>query len=268
VATVYDLSLRLLPETQPRVRVTLFERTFPASLPRMARFLAISELVKRQLCGTFEVDPASVSVTPLGYDAALFHPSPDSEVDDEPLPRRYLLAVGTLEPRKNAATLLAAYARLPRALRDEVPLLWAGALGWKSPPLQQLAGAHGVADHVRALGYVDDARLGRLYRRATAFVFPSLYEGFGLPVLEALACAAPTLCSDAEAVVELVGEAALVVAATDVDAWTAGLLRIVEDEPLRARLEAAGPARAREYSWERCARLTLAAYEQALADGG
>lgn len=276
VVTVYDLSLALHPETHPRARVELFRRDFVRRLPWVDRFLAISRTVEQELVGLFDIEPDRVVVTPLGVDRATFHPEDDgkergtSGAGDPSdgseavasLPPRYLLCVGSLEPRKNLATLLRAYARLPAELRRSHPVLLAGPPGWKFEPVWEEVRFLGLERQVRRLGFTSETTLATLYRRATAFVFPSIYEGFGLPPLEAMASGAPVLCSDIPAVSEVVGDAALRVPPHDVEAWREGLETILSDEDLRTRLRSRGVERAGGFTWSRCAEATLGVYHE------
>lgn len=175
------------------------------------------------------------------------------------LPPEFLLYLGTLEPRKNLLTLLAAVARLPAA-----PLLvLAGPRGWLDAPV--LAAAARLGERVRLLGPVPAADLPALYAAATAFVFPSLYEGFGLPPLEAMAMGTPVVAARTSSLPEVLGEAALFVPPLDEAAWAEALRRIMEDAALRTELRARGRAQAARYSWPRTAAATLAVYREALA---
>ncbi|MFN2431365.1 MAG: glycosyltransferase family 4 protein [Gemmatimonadota bacterium] len=272
LVTIYDLSLANHPETHPAARVYLFRRDFARRIPRVDRFLAISATVRDELIGEFRVEPDRVTVTPLGVDPALFHPRLDVATDAEVRtrgsdagahwPRRYLLFVGSVEPRKNLPVLLEAYAGLPRDLRDAHPLVLVGPAGWKSEPVWRRVRALKLEAHVLRRGFLDELALARAYRAATAFVYPSLYEGFGLPPLEAMACGTPVICSDIPALREVLGDAALRLPPGDVAAWTAELRRILEDAELRASLHEAGLRRAAGYTWRRCAEATLRSYRE------
>jgi O-antigen biosynthesis alpha-1,3-rhamnosyltransferase len=273
VATVCDLSLRFHPETHPAGRVRRFETCFARRLQRVDRFLVLSRAVRDELCAEFGITPERVTVTPPGIDARVFHPGREREDSSglpsqrAALPPRYLLYVGTLEPRKDLGSLITAYGRLSVGLRKEVPLLLAGPLGWKHGGIVRLIREFRLESSVMRLGYVAETRLADLYRGATAFVYPSIYEGFGLPVLEAMGCGTPVACSDIAALRELVGEAALLVSVRDPEALADAIARLLEDSALRARLAAAGPRQAAAYSWRRCADLTVGAYRDAAAGG-
>ena len=174
------------------------------------------------------------------------------------LPPSFLLYLGTLEPRKNLLTLLRAFARLPTS----VPLVLAGPRGWLDEPV--LAAAARLGERVRLLGPIPPADVPALYAAAVAFVFPSLYEGFGLPPLEAMALGTPVVAARTSSLPEVLGDAALFVPPLDEEAWTEALRRLLDDAVLRAELQRRGQAQAARYSWERTARATLAVYREVL----
>jgi glycosyltransferase involved in cell wall biosynthesis len=183
-----------------------------------------------------------------------------------PAERRYLLHVGTLQPRKNLGRLVAAFAAIASEEPD-VELVLAGKRGWGREDPAALAGHLGVGTRVHLLGYVPRTELPALYGSATAVVVPSLYEGFGLPVLEALACGVPVAASWGSSLPEVAGSAALYFDPLDVDELAGVLRRLLAEAPLRRRLSEAGPARAREFTWERCAAATQAVLERAARAG-
>ena len=175
------------------------------------------------------------------------------------LPDRFILYLGTLEPRKNVPRLLEAYARLRRG--GEAPMLvLAGPRGWRHAAIDARVAALGLGDAVRFLGYVPASDLPLCYNAASVFVYPSLYEGLGLPPLEALACGTPVVASNASSLPEALGDAALLVDPRDPAALAGALAAALADEPLRGRLRAAGFAQARRFSWRRMAEQTLAVY--------
>jgi alpha-1,3-rhamnosyl/mannosyltransferase len=174
----------------------------------------------------------------------------------------YVLAVGTLEPRKNLERLAAAHALLPPALRRRAPLALAGGIGWGGVEAGPALARALAAGDARALGRVDDAALAALYARAAAVAYPSLYEGFGLPVLEAMGCGAPLVHSATTAVAETAGGAGLAVDPLDPEAIAAGLAAVLEDAALASRLRAAGLARAAEFSWAETARRVVEVWRE------
>ncbi|MDP9107795.1 MAG: glycosyltransferase family 4 protein, partial [Pseudomonadota bacterium] len=170
-----------------------------------------------------------------------------------------------LEPRKNLATVLAAFARLPAAQRARYPLVIAGGMGWRMDGFSRSLGALLASGEVRLTGYVGQQDLPLLYAGARMLVYPSLYEGFGLPPLEAMASGVPVIVSDRASLPEVVGDAALQVDALDEIALTEQITRLLEDDRLHMKLREAGLMRARQFSWEACARQTLAIYRAVLA---
>ena len=174
--------------------------------------------------------------------------------------------MGSLEPKKNIDRLLAAFAQLARGGTDDATLVLAGGRGGKSYAADAAIDRLGLRDRTHLTGYLDDADIVTLMQMADLFVYPSLYEGFGLPPLEAMACGTPVVVSDATCLPEIVGGAALVASAEDVDEIAAAMRRGLEDRNLRRALTLAGRRRAREFTWERTARQTLAVYESVAED--
>ncbi|MFI4970840.1 MAG: glycosyltransferase family 4 protein, partial [Lysobacterales bacterium] len=219
------------------------------------------------------VPRAKLRVVPLGVDAA-YRPRTRTEL----LPAltkhgltdcAYLLVVATQEPRKNLARLARAYAALPAALHARHPLVVIGARGWLNAELERAIAAPEARGEVRRLGYVDETELPLLYAGAHAFAFPSLYEGFGLPVLEAMASGVPVLTSNGSSLPEIArdeaGAIALTVDALDESAISAGLARLLEDEPWRSAARARGVQRASSFTWARCVDDTVAVYREVQA---
>lgn len=271
VLTCYDLIGRREPGTLPSVKRRLLDAAVWLSLHRAARVLAISQAVAADLTASGLVPAARVRVTPLAAGPAFRAPTPDAvaalrrRLD---LPPRYLLYVGLDKPHKNLVTLIRAWGRLI-ARRPELtaglPLVLAGP---RDPRYSRLTDAFVAQfardDAVRILGPVDEADLPALYGGAAAFAFPSRHEGFGLPVLEAMACGTPVVAGDATSLPEVAGDAALLVDPMDVGAWSAALERVLDDPLLAADLRARGKARAAEFTWQHTARATLDGYRQLL----
>ncbi len=264
VVTVHDVSHMRHPAFHPASRVRYLEKRLPASLAEADRVITVSGFSKRELVDTLGIAPEKIAVTPLGVDAA-FIPRTAREtasfLESVGLAHgRYLLAVGTIEPRKNLFRLLRAYADLPPALRDRFPMVLAGAPGWGPPLDKGLVSALEAAGHLRNLGYVPGGDLPLLYAGAGGFVFPSLYEGFGLPPLEAMACGVPALVSNAASMPEVAGSAALLADPLDTADIRRNLERLLTDDRFRARAAQAGPARAAGFSWRACAEKTIGVY--------
>ena len=214
VTTVCDMSYARHPEYLPRDRQRWLATKLEPCLRRSAAVITISQFVRNEILDAFPwLDEKRLFVTPLGVDHTEFHPHIDPSAIDEvrrrwQLPPQFVLYLGTLEPRKNVKGLLDGYSLLPRELQQEFPLVVAGATGWRKQGFwRQLDGlcSTGMA---RRIGYVDVAHVPSLMSAATVFCFPSIYEGFGLPPLEAAACGTPVICGAAAAVPEVMGDAA------------------------------------------------------------
>ncbi len=235
--------------------------------------LAISQSTKNDLCGYTGMDPDRVFVTPLAADPAKFYPCRDAaRVDDVRAryaipPGPYLLSVCTLEPRKNLDTLIRCFAQVASEPgMSEYSLVLTGNVGWKDQKIYEtLAQTPGLKGRVVVTGYVADDDLAPLYSGATAFAYPSLYEGFGLPPLEAMQCGTPTLTSDTSSLPEVVGDAGIMASPRDEDALCQGMLDLCLNGVLRADLAARALVRAAQFSWERCTTQTLDAYAAGLA---
>lgn len=266
VITVHDVSWIRYPDTHPAGRVSLMQKHFPEALRRADRILVVSHFVRAELLALCEVNPEKIRVVHNGV-ADRFRPYADDALHTVLpryglLPRRYFMALGTLEPRKCLSTALLAHARLPAALRQHFPLVLVGSKGWLTGPLER-ALAPGVArGEVRLLGYVVDQDLPFLVGGAMATVYPSIYEGFGLPPLESMACGVPAICSDRSAISEVVEDGGVLLEPDDIDGFSTAMARAAGDDTWRAQLAEQGLQRAAQFSWKRCARETLAVYRE------
>lgn len=266
VVTVLDLSCFDHPEAHPAERVRIMERNFPKAMERADHIIVISEASGDALRRWFKVDPARITTTYLAADSR-FQPR-DNDVLTPALlglklsPGGYVLSVGTLEPRKNLTTLFAAYAGLPAALRQRFPLVVAGMSGWKTEGLMKSAEELISRGELRLLGYVADDLMPLLYAGAAAFCYPSRYEGFGLPALEAMASGVPVITANVTALPEVVGDAGIMLDPDDVDGLTERLRQLLEDRVYAQALGHLGLLRSRMFSWDRCARETFAVYEK------
>jgi len=267
VLTVHDLSFVRFAQTHPSDRVRIMAKLLPPAIERAAHILTDSHFQRAEIIAHFGVAPERVTACHLGV-AAQFRPRPADEcagvLERHGLQYRgYVLAVGTLEPRKNLVLVLEAYARLPAALRARYPLVVAGMHGWNTesfaPRLRELV----RSDAVRLLGFVDEGDLPAVYSGAAAFAYPSLYEGFGLPVVEAMASGVPVIVSTASSLPEVVGDAGAQVAPDDVPGLTAALQDLLEDGALWEQRSLLGRARARQFTWEACAALTAGVLRRA-----
>lgn len=274
VVTVHDLTFVRTPELLPplkRAYQTWFAR---ASVARARRVIAVSQQTAADLLACFGVPTGRVDVVYNGV-APEFRPgSAESSTrfrQHRGLPERYLLYLGTLEPRKNLELLVGAFARWRRQAPPEdqaVHLVLAGAKGWYYEAIFRRVQELGLSDAVSFPGFIPAAELPDWYRAAEGFLYPSLLEGFGLPVLEAMACGVPVVCSQSPSLLEVAGNAALSVSAYDEEALAHAIQLVTSQPGLRAALAAQGLARARTFTWRRCAEETLAVYRRVLAESG
>ena len=266
VVTVYDLTFMRYPERLSSAR-RLYLRTFTGLTCRRARrIIAISHSTKQDLIDLLGLPAEKIDVTPLGYDKALFRPLPDAQVQAfkqrQGLPQRFWLFVGTIEPRKNLPLLLDAYAALPSA--ERLPLVLAGGAGWGMDAVRAKIQQHGLQSDVMLPGFLPTEEMPLWYNSAEIFVYPSVFEGFGLPVLEAMACGTPVITSDVSSLPEVAQDAGLCLPPQDASAWTMALHRVWQDEAWRIEARARGLQQAQAYDWQRTAKLTLASYQHAL----
>jgi glycosyltransferase involved in cell wall biosynthesis len=267
VVTIYDLSFLTHPEVHVPANVEHCLAGTRLAIERADRLIAISESTRRDLVELMGAPAERVAVTPLAADPGLA-PVTDAAALARvraryDLPERFVLFLGAMEPRKNLPRLIEAFAALKPAILRETCLVVAGAQGWLNDSVRARVQALGLGDRIRLPGYIAAGDLAAVYSMATVFAYPSLWEGFGLPVLEAMACGTPVLTSDLSSMPEVAGDAAWLVCPTDVEAIADGLTRLLEDAVLRSDLGARGRRRSVSFSWERCARETLAVYRAA-----
>jgi glycosyltransferase involved in cell wall biosynthesis len=273
VVTVHDLGYHYHPEAHTTWQNIYLRWSTRHNARNASHLLADSQATRRDLERYYGTPPAKISVVYPGLDEKL---APVTKPDlltavreryglDEP----YLLYVGTLQPRKNLVRLVQAFARLPSLLagrddpRPTPRLVLAGKKGWLYDEIAGQVRSLGLEGQVLLTGYVPQADLPALLSGALAFVYPSLYEGFGLPVLEAMACGTPVICSNSSSLPEVAGDAALLVNPHEPEALAQAMLRLVTDAELRGELAERGLKQARRFSWRRCARETMAVLEEA-----
>lgn len=261
VVTVHDLSVLRFPDMHPAERVRQFERRFSATLAIARHVITDTAWNRQEVIETLGLSPDRVSAVPLGISPA-FHPDANAQalLPPELVAGGYGLCVATLEPRKGLLQALSAWSLLPAALRNRFPLVVAGAHGWPDPvTLAALERAEGEG-WLKRLGYVDEAILPALYAGARLFLFPSLYEGFGFPPLEAMACGVPTIVSDRACLPEVTGGAAKLIDPLDTEALTAVIEAGLTDDSWRDQARTAGLARAAHFTWSDCVQRTAAIY--------
>ena len=267
VVTVHDLGYRHYPAAHPLLDRLYLDLSTRYNARAARRVIAVSQATQDDLVQHYGIEPDKITVVYSGWDERM-QPVEDEGTIEGVKARyhirgEYVLYVGTLQPRKNLGRLLEAVALLRKeARRGEAPsLIIAGRKGWLYDPVFQQVERLGLEGEVVFPGYVPQEDLPALLSGARLFVFPSLYEGFGLPVLEAMACGTPVVCSNVSSLPEVAGDAALLVDPLDVEGMAEAMNRLLQDEGLRAELVERGYRQVRRFSWERCARATLAVLE-------
>ena len=267
VLTIHDLSLLLHPEYHEPRLVRRARRRLPLMIRAAAKIIAVSESMKREMVEHLKINADRIVVTPEAP-RQNFRPLPLAETlairERHGIEADFILAVGTIEPRKNLMTLTRALDHIVRTTALRPQLVVAGGEGWLMEGLYSFIAASSCAGRVRFIGYTSDDELRALYSSCRISVYASLYEGFGLPPLEAMACGAPVIASRIPAIEETVGDVALLVDPHDVAALARAIVQLWNDEELRAERSAAGLRRAAEFSWQETASLTLDVYREML----
>lgn len=267
IVTIHDLGYLAFPEAHTAARRLDLHLTTRWNTRTAHRIIAVSHATRDDLITHYGVVPAKIRVVHHGV-SPHFRPISNAATLAEvrnryALPRRYVLYIGTLQPRKNIVRLIDAFAQVVQQEPASTPvdnalhLVLAGKRGWLSDPIERRATEQHIAGRVHMVGYVNDGDLPALLSGALVFAFPSLAEGFGMPVLEAMACGTPVLTSTTTSLPEVAGDAALLVNPHDTGAIAEGLARLATDATLRETLREGGLARAGQFTWERCARETL-----------
>lgn len=252
--TVHDLSFVRVPDAASPSLKAYLDAVVPRSVRRADHILADSTATKNDLIELYATPPEKITVLLSGVDAR-FKPIADTKVRQavkakyQLSSRPYILSVGTVQPRKNYARLIQALARL-KADGHDLDLVIVGGRGWLEDPIYETIRETGMNDSVHFTGFADDADLPALYSEAACVAVPSLYEGFGIPVLEGMACGTPVVTANVSSLPEVAGDAALTVTPTDLDELTGALKRVITDEALRQELIQRGIARAKQFTWE------------------
>jgi glycosyltransferase involved in cell wall biosynthesis len=265
VVTIHDLCWLRAPGTMRLMTRWIDRVSMPRAVQYADRVIAVSSSTRDDLAASF---PRATDRLRVVYEAGSLMPKAGTldRLHAIGIRRPFILFVGTLEPRKNLVRLVEALARLPGTGKaGEATLVLAGALGWHHEPVSGLARRLGVETRLRHLGKVDDATLATLYTHAEFLVMPSLYEGFGLPILESLSQGTPVLHGDNSSMPEVAGKAGVAVDAFDVDSIAQGMTRLLSDHALLASVASHAREQAARFSWERAARETLAVFEEAAA---
>lgn len=260
VATIHDVKPLLFPELRARTNLNsrIEQWLVGDRWKTIDHVITISEHSRRDLLAHVPLRAGHVTVTPLGLDAERFRPA---ERRGEGRP--YVFCLAGSDPTKNVGSLVEAFAKLPETLRSRYDLLLAGDV-CKRTDIRMAIERLGIGRQTELAGVVSDAELVAYYQQATVFVFPSLYEGFGLPVLEAMGCGCPVICSNVSSLPEVAGDAALLIDPHQSDLLAGTLAQVLDAPALQAMLRARGLARAKEFTWDRTAAQTVAAYERAI----
>lgn len=265
VCTVHDFSFMLQPHWHPKERIEYFMENFD-SIKKADRIITGSNFTKREIIRYMQMPEDKISVIYHGVDHELYRPYPQNELqltkDKFDLPQDFLLFVGSIEPRKNILTLLKAYGLLGHEEKTALPLVLVGFKGWENEAVMQEIEKN--REFIRYLGFVSDAELSHIYNLCTIFIYPSLYEGFGLPPLEAMACGAPVIVSDAASLPEVCGGAALYVDPTDAADIKGKISTFANDEKLREEFSRKSKAQAARFSWDESARGHFEVFEKFL----
>lgn len=272
VCTIHDLSHIHYPQHHPKERVNFLLRHLPRSIDDANHIITGSKFIRSEIINSFNILPNKVTSIYHGVSKE-FRPRQFNEVSTvlthySLLGKSYLLSVGTLEPRKNLERLIQAFNRLSEQTRKKHPLVLVGIKGWNTHRLERIIQSLIKKEQLYCLGYVPSLDIPYLYSGAYGFLYLSLYEGFGLPLLEAMASGIPTLASNASAIPEVVGNATMLTNPLDIDMISGKLNQLINDLPLRDRLKQQGPLQAVKFSWESCIENTIAVYRQTLKHSG
>ncbi|MBI1281895.1 MAG: glycosyltransferase [Anaerolineaceae bacterium] len=266
IVTIYDLSFLHYPQVLSTSR-RLYLRMFTAlSCRRAKRVIAISQSTARDVHRSFGIPLDKIDVAPPGYDPAVYRQLPEREIAAfrarHNLPERFWLSLGTLEPRKNLPMLLQAYAGVPE--NERLPLVLAGGKGWDYEAIFEAIERYNLSNWVQFPGYLPIEELPLWYNSAEVFLYPSVFEGFGIPVLEAMACGTPVIISDASSLPEVAGQAGLTLPPHAVERWTQALRQAFGDANWRQQAIQQGLAEAKRYNWQLTAAQTIKSYQQAI----
>ncbi len=267
VTTIHDISFKLLPYLFTAKDRTILAKTIPSSIKRAAAVIGVSESTRTSILDNYPGTPPEKVHAILNGVSPLYKPLPPDQIEANRndirsrygIPGPFVLCLGLLQPRKNVPFLLRAFARAKKEANLPHTLVVAGRRGWMADATEAAIASAG--GDVVFTGYVPDEDLPRLYAAADALAYPSLYEGFGLPPAEAMACGSPVIASNTSSLPEVVGDAGLTIDPTDSEAWTAGLIRLLTDPALAAELSSKGIERAKRFTWAKAAADTLAVYE-------
>lgn len=265
VVTIYDLSFMRYPEKLPKSRQFYLTAITRRAAQKAARVITISESGKSEISELLQINPDIIDVAYPGVGPE-YKPENDELVQafrkSENLPEKFILHVGTIEPRKNLEVLIRAYSRLPQ--RHDVKLVLAGGKGWSTDPIFRLINDLHLEDNVILPGYIEGNMLPMWYNAALITVYPSVYEGFGMPPAESMACGTPVVVSNATSLPEVVGAEGFSLSPFDIEAWTETMAMLIENKQKRQKLAEYGIKYVKRFNWAETARATLTSYRRAL----
>ena len=268
--TVYDLSFLRYPETHPADRLAWLNKGFPATIRNADQIITISEFSKKEIIELLGVSQRKISIAYPGVDSRLRPLNPTQLAPRLKAwslkPGGYILSVGTLEPRKNLTALFKAYELLPDGIKKSWPLVVVGMVGWKEKAIVKEMDALIRKGNLIPLGYLSDDHLAVVYAGAKLFVYPSLYEGFGIPPLEAMACGIPVVSSNRASLPEVVGQAGVMVDPEDFHAIAQALESVLTDSPKCSTMSRLGLQQASKFTWQACAEKTFGVYQKAISE--
>lgn len=272
VVTIFDLIPVTNPETEKWMARVYWKIQIPIAARHADFVITSSEFAKKEIIGRYGTPGDRIRVIPISYNIHCrpIGAGPEAEAARKrySMPDKYILYVGTIQPRKNISTLIKAYSSLAKIGRIKHKLVITGRKGWLYDPLFELIKDEEMEERIVFTGFVPDEELPYIYNGADLFVYLSLFEGFGIPPLEAMACGIPVICSNTTSLPEVVGDAGMLVAPTDQKAVEEAILKVLENADLRADMREKGLIQAKKFSWERTARETLEVYRDVAGIGG
>ena len=268
VVTVHDLSFLRYPEKLPKERIQWLSEGLPRTLNEASHVIADSSFTKKELISLLGVNQKKIDVVHLGV-TPNFNPRNNERLaarlkEYELEPDGYILSVGTIEPRKNISRLIRAYELLPDPVRSRYPLVIVGIRGWKDKDISNLMEKLARKGELRILGYIPDSKLPFVYAGASLFVYPSVYEGFGLPPLEAMACGVPVVVSNKTSLPEITETAGVLIDPYDVESLSLTVQSLLNDKAKREQMTISGIQQAKKFTWDACAERTLSVYKKVI----
>ena len=271
VAVIHDMAYKSCPQTVSRKTLNWLKMSLERSCKYADHFITVSEFSKMEIMKYLNIRKEKITVVPNAVDSSFYHPDYTQQQIKKvrkklKLDERYFLYLGTIEPRKNIERLIGAYARLCKKVKNAPQLVLAGGRGWLCEGIYKKAEELGLGNKVLFTGYIEQEDSPILMCGATAFVFPSLYEGFGMPPLEAMACGTPVIASNTTSLPEVVGNAGILVDPLSEVELCQAMKTLLEDEKYRNRLRVLGLERAKEYTWENSGRILMGVYRELMGD--